>query len=479
MKDSGNRYIFFLIAFILLWNPFSFYLYYANSEIYHSKTFRLLFWVIPFLIFLLIILIKSKKIKTSNKLNIILSFSFFGILFGFAILINTLLGYLVLSGNESENNKITETTNSIFEPNTVAHYNTVEFNYKAEINSLGLRNKEFSTQKDDTIFRILCFGDSWTFGWGVEIEDSWPMQLEEYLHTNGHTEVEVINCGSPGQFTTTYKKHLSELAPILKPDLILIGVLQLDDLAQLYENNFFKKRPDNTTQKVASSKLLTIKNLIFEFVNASLGNYLHVFRKNNIKPEKSKEIDIKKVWMQSTNELIKNFNSLQQLRFSTFEDTIQTLFKTGNLNSALLDVYINYPDRISIFNNPKNRITLLALDQLNEDIKEMKEICKKNNTKLIFLNLPMNDFVGHKVIRTSSDILIPFWVANNKIDSMYQSVALKNQIPYLELTNKFIQLKEREAYFYLFDGHPNKKGYKEIATSVGDFLLDAALYKNN
>jgi hypothetical protein len=35
-----------------------------------------------------------------------------------------------------------------------------------------------------------------------------------------------------------YKRNMKKAVPLLKPDLVLVGVLQLDDLAQPYENNF-------------------------------------------------------------------------------------------------------------------------------------------------------------------------------------------------------------------------------------------------
>ena len=46
---------------------------------------------------------------------------------------------------------------------------TVEFDFVANINSLGVCDREVDIEKGNR-YRILCFGDSWTFGWGVEIE---------------------------------------------------------------------------------------------------------------------------------------------------------------------------------------------------------------------------------------------------------------------------------------------------------------------
>jgi hypothetical protein len=101
----------------------------------------------------------------------------------------------------------------------------------------------------------------------------------------------------------------------------------------------------------------------------------------------------------------------------------------------------------------------------------MKMTCVENNTNLAFVNMPMSSFTGHQVIRTPADILDPYFVANNKIDSIYRSLASGNNIAYIEMTQQFISLPDKTGYFYRFDGHPNAHGYKEIGRLVGVELL--------
>lgn len=78
---------------------------------------------------------------------------------------------------------------------------------------------------------------------------------------------------------------------------------------------------------------------------------------------------------------------------------------------------------------------------------------------------------GHKVVRTSTDFLNPYFEKHNHIDSIYRSIAEKNQVPYIELTGHFINLKDKTGYFYKYDGHPNKNGYQEIADYIGKQLI--------
>ena len=63
------------------------------------------------------------------------------------------------------------------------------------INSLGFRDLEFDAKKQPGEWRVLALGDSFTMGWGVRLEDSWPQQLEQSLRTSRRAPVEVINGG--------------------------------------------------------------------------------------------------------------------------------------------------------------------------------------------------------------------------------------------------------------------------------------------
>jgi hypothetical protein len=151
------------------------------------------------------------------------------------------------------------------------------------------------------------------------------------------------------------------------------------------------------------------------------------------------------------------------------------LFKTGNLNPGLLNTYIDFPDRVMIFNNPHHPATLNALAIMQTDVKEMKEICEVYNAKLIFANLPMNYFTGHLVDRNPSDVLNGYFQVNNYIDSMYSAIATKHQIKYVELTRHFSDLAEKEKYFFRYDGHPTTWGYYEIAFGIGNALIESKL----
>ena len=168
---------------------------------------------------------------------------------------------------------------------------------------------------------------------------------------------------------------------------------------------------------------------------------------------------------------------MEKIRFYTLDPSVQSLFKSGDLNPGLLKTYINFPDWLIIFNNPNHPATKFSIQEMNEDIKGMKDICDKYNSILIFINLPLNYFTGHIVIRNPSDILNSYFETNNNIDPIYRSIANANDLPYIELTKYFIGLQNKSEYFFRYDGHPNEKGYEEIAKYIAKQLIEQGKLK--
>ena len=86
--------------------------------------------------------------------------------------------------------------------------------------SIGLRNPEIRKTKPD--LRIMCLGDSVTFGWGVSEEQSYPRILEDILTRDG-LDVEVINAGVPAMKPVHIVKWAQRNLKSFQPDLILIA----------------------------------------------------------------------------------------------------------------------------------------------------------------------------------------------------------------------------------------------------------------
>lgn len=96
--------------------------------------------------------------------------------------------------------------------------------HPAKINGLGLRGHEPRPAADgDGGLRVICLGDSFTFGWGVLDNETFPVLLEKDLDAALQKPVDVINCGLPGY--NTYQEHqlYKKLMAPLKPDYVIVA----------------------------------------------------------------------------------------------------------------------------------------------------------------------------------------------------------------------------------------------------------------
>ena len=96
------------------------------------------------------------------------------------------------------------------------------------INADGFRDSEHSLHKEAGVFRIMVIGDSFTFGQGVNLEDTYSKYLERLLNSKVMT-AEVINCGVIGYGMWQYLEVLKRKVIPYKPDLVILGIF-IDDI---------------------------------------------------------------------------------------------------------------------------------------------------------------------------------------------------------------------------------------------------------
>ena len=77
--------------------------------------------------------------------------------------------------------------------------------------------------------RVVALGDSYTFGWGVDDEHTYPAQLARLLRgTSGLENVSVLNAGVPGFNTMQEASYLASRWDELRPDLVVLGFVMND-----------------------------------------------------------------------------------------------------------------------------------------------------------------------------------------------------------------------------------------------------------
>lgn len=96
--------------------------------------------------------------------------------------------------------------------------------YRVKANSLGFRGPEPASAKSEEGLRILVFGDSSSFGWGVNQEETYSAVLQRELSARlPERHVEVLNFAIPGDSSEYGKLIFERYAKSYEPDLVILG----------------------------------------------------------------------------------------------------------------------------------------------------------------------------------------------------------------------------------------------------------------
>jgi hypothetical protein len=95
------------------------------------------------------------------------------------------------------------------------------FDFAYTNNSLGWRGRQEYREQKSTEYRILMLGDSFTYGIGVNDDQTFAAQVERDLQAN-HLSVEVMNAGNPGTGTDYALKLFQTRGKKFRPDLTVL-----------------------------------------------------------------------------------------------------------------------------------------------------------------------------------------------------------------------------------------------------------------
>jgi len=90
-------------------------------------------------------------------------------------------------------------------------------------NSDHMRNPDVPVERGPNDFRVLCLGDSLTFGWGVRYEEAYPTLLAELLReARPGREIHVMNAACSGYTAYQGLEMLRRRGLKYRPDLVMI-----------------------------------------------------------------------------------------------------------------------------------------------------------------------------------------------------------------------------------------------------------------
>lgn len=161
------------------------------------------------------------------------------------------------------------------------------------LNNQGIRDRSFGKKESD-VFRVVCIGDSYTMGMGVEAHLTFPKLLERLLpKVFPGKHFEVINLGCPGHGPFQHLVMLRDLGMSFEPDMVIhqlyTGNDYMDELARV------EKLPEAfpVTYREFRTHQLNFEPWRWEYELAQrngivrlLGNYARQYRIWNVRPER-------------------------------------------------------------------------------------------------------------------------------------------------------------------------------------------------
>ncbi|NCN45814.1 MAG: hypothetical protein COU63_01910 [Candidatus Pacebacteria bacterium CG10_big_fil_rev_8_21_14_0_10_36_11] len=123
---------------------------------------------------------------------------------------------------------------ALLKPNVQVLATTSDFSVIYTANDIGIRDKDYSLEKEEGKIRVLLFGDSFTFGEGVPDGKRFADILEDKI-----PNLEVINFGMPGYGIDTELILYEQVARVYMADYVVVAANWLDaerNYSNIYHN---------------------------------------------------------------------------------------------------------------------------------------------------------------------------------------------------------------------------------------------------
>lgn len=218
--------------------------------------------------------------------------------------------------------------------------------WEISLNSEGFREKEFINEKPGSVFRIICLGDSWTFGANVSDEDTYPRQLGRLLAQEyPRTHFEVLNLGVLGYSSFQGLELLKSRVLDLNPDILIIGFAMNDssiagyrdkDMTGSTEELPLKEKVGAILEKIEVYKLLRYMALTLKHKPKTAGQHLKRIADSSQDAEEAIDYDNLEPWTRVSPKDYKE-NMLQMIELAR-KRNISIVLMYNQLSSDAGDV---------------------------------------------------------------------------------------------------------------------------------------------
>ena len=115
-------------------------------------------------------------------------------------------------------------------PHPTRYWCLTPSNKMTGVNALGFRGPAISREKPENVYRIVCLGNSCTFGVSCDYRQTYPARLQAMFDASlGKNRVEVVNAGVPGYSSLQEWRYLKEDIIHFEPDMVIVQYGENDE----------------------------------------------------------------------------------------------------------------------------------------------------------------------------------------------------------------------------------------------------------
>lgn len=330
-------------------------------------------------------------------------------------------------------------------PGAHIYYHDGEVNDTYIINSQGLREDHDIGPATPGTLRILAVGDSFTFGLGVNGDQTFAHRLNSLAEADGRP-VEVINAGVSGYGTDNELAWLRAYGWSLKPDVVMLGFFTGNDIS----DNMLgmrKTQVDSHGQLVPSDALRVMRNITPEPANPG--------------PVKSV-----KIWLAHNSQA---YVLLRRLGHGAWD----WLFPQPRVGQPTLFSYNSLYEKQD---DPKLQAAWNTTFGL---LSQMKSEVESHGAKLVVVAIPpreqIEDADWQKIVASSG--LPAADLQRDKPEQVLAGWCAQTDTPMINLLPGFQAAPTNRPLYYRIDTHFNAAGHALAAQLIHDALVKYNLLK--
>ena len=310
-------------------------------------------------------------------------------------------------------------------PNSAYQINTLEFQTEVVTNDLNLRDQPIGPRRAEE-FRILFLGDSFTFGLGVEIEDTFVKQVENGLR--GSRPLRTINAGGRGTNASQQYSFLRDHQSILDPDLLVL---------QVYIGNDFHDSRDSidTTEEMNTA--------------------------NRPKRARGPLMPQPESWLSAGKQWVRD------LHLYTPEVIYNRLLRLDFVDDLLCRYEVRYGSRALLLRRYPSVQQQLVAHEI-ESLTRITDYCAAEGIRIASIIIPYKLQVFKKNLLDSR--IYDYRKPNALLTDFFRD----HEVPCIDFLEQYQQVPESDvrSFYYFRDAHWTVRGHQYAARKIQQLLLE-------